>query len=285
MTNSNTSNIETRGFKGIWIPARVWLSTNLSILEKCLIAEISSLDSGEGCFKSNESFGEFLGVGERQVSRMISHLIDLGFVRIANFDGRKRWLKVCIDIYVEADTTPEAKVDINVMADTTKMSTLGSQKCLHSNKDEINNERKKENIKKKESLDLSFGEEASLKAEIKSEAKSELDEQAETIYKAYPRKKARPDAIKAIKKALKVVGYTTLYGKVQKYAEAVKESQIEPSYIPYPATWFNREEYNDDWNDLYQRKCRNNQKRIKASEQHYDRTPFLNPDDPDDIPF
>lgn len=285
MTNSNTSNIETRGFKGIWIPARVWLSTNLSILEKCLIAEISSLDSGEGCFKSNESFGEFLGVGERQVSRMISKLIDLGFVRIAKFDGRKRWLKVCINIYVEADTIPETKVDTNVMADTTKMSTLGSQKCLHSNKDEINNDRKKENIKKKESLDLPFREEASLKAEIKSEAKSELDEQAETIYEAYPRKKARPDAIRAIKKALKSVGYTDLLTKTQKYATAVKESQKELSYVPYPATWFNREEYNDGWSGLYQTSPRGRRPRADINEQHYDRTPYINPNDPDDIPF
>lgn len=132
---------------------------------------------------------------------------------------------------------------------------------------------KKENIKKKESLDLSFGEEA------------ELDEQAAEIYKFYPRKAARPDAIKAIKKALKVVGYTYLYTQTQKYATAVKESQKELSYVPYPATWFNREGYNDDWSDLYQSKCRNKPKRIKTTEQHYDRTPFLNPDDPDDIPF
>ena len=77
MEEANTESLDIRGFKGVWIPAKIWLSKKISILEKCLVAEISSLDRGEGCFKSNEKLGLLLGVGERQVSRMISHLIDL----------------------------------------------------------------------------------------------------------------------------------------------------------------------------------------------------------------
>jgi hypothetical protein len=145
---------------------------------------------------------------------------------------------------------------------------------------------KKENIKKKESLELPLGEmETNAKTQEKPQAKSELDEQAAKIYELYPRKAARPDAIKAIKKALKVEGYTDLYAKTQKYATAVKESQKELSYIPYPATWFNREEYNDDWSGIYQTSPRNRRLRVNINEQHYDRTPYINPDDPDDIPF
>lgn len=145
---------------------------------------------------------------------------------------------------------------------------------------------KKENIKKKESLELPLGGmETSPEAEEKSKTKSELDEQAAKIYELYPRKAARPDAIKAIKKALKVEGYTDLYAKTQKYATAVKESQKEMLYIPYPATWFNREEYNDDWSGLYQTSPRGRRPRAGINEQHYDRTPYINPDDPDDIPF
>lgn len=145
---------------------------------------------------------------------------------------------------------------------------------------------KKENIKKKESLELPLGEmETNAKTQEKPQAKSELDEQAAKIYELYPRKAARPDAIKAIKKALKVEGYTDLYAKTQKYATAVKESQKELSYIPYPATWFNREEYNDDWSGIYQTSPRSRRLRVNINEQHYDRTPYINPDDPDDIPF
>lgn len=145
---------------------------------------------------------------------------------------------------------------------------------------------KKENIKKKESLELPLGEmETNAKTQEKPQAKSELDEQAAKIYELYPRKAARPDAIKAIKKALKGVGYTELYAKTQKYATAVKESQKELSYIPYPATWFNREEYNDNFETLYRTSQRNRRPRADLNDQHYDRTPYINPDDPDDIPF
>lgn len=145
---------------------------------------------------------------------------------------------------------------------------------------------KKENIKKKESLELPLGEmETNAKTQEKPQAKSELDEQAAKIYELYPRKAARPDAIKAIKKALKGVGYTDLYAKTQKYATAVKESQKELSYIPYPATWFNREEYNDNFDTLYRTSQRNRKTKVNLNEQHYDRTPYVNPDDPDDIPF
>ena len=145
---------------------------------------------------------------------------------------------------------------------------------------------KKENIKKKESLELPLGEmETNAKTQEKPQAKSELDEQAAKIYELYPRKAARPDAIKAIKKALKSVGYTYLYTQTQKYATAVKESQKELSYIPYPATWFNREEYNDSFDTLYRASLQNKRTRADLNDQHYDRTPYINPDDPDDIPF
>lgn len=145
---------------------------------------------------------------------------------------------------------------------------------------------KKENIKKKESLELPLEDtEANNKAEEKPQAKSELDEQAATIYEAYPRKKARPDAIKAIKKALKSVGYTYLYTQTKKYATAVKESQKELSYVPYPAAWFNREEYNDSFDTLYRSSLQNKRTRTDLNDQHYDRTPYINPDDPNDVPF
>ena len=91
--------------------------------------------------------------------------------------------------------------------------------------------------------------------------------------------------IKAILKALKVVGYTYLYTQTQKYATAVKESQKELSYVPYPATWFNREEYNDSFDTLYRSSLQNKRTRADLNDQHYDRTPYINPDDPDDIPF
>ncbi len=49
-----------RGFKGVWIPAALWLDRNLSITEKVMLVEIDSLDAGpRGCYASNAHFAEF----------------------------------------------------------------------------------------------------------------------------------------------------------------------------------------------------------------------------------
>ena len=48
-----------RDFKGIWIPSTIWTSLDLSLLEKVIIVEISSLDNADGCFATNSYFGKF----------------------------------------------------------------------------------------------------------------------------------------------------------------------------------------------------------------------------------
>ena len=67
---------------------------------------------------------------------------------------------------------------------------------------------------------------------------------AEEIYLAYPRKKKRPDAIRAILKAMESHDPEMLLSKTKEYATAI--TWQEKRFIPYPATWFNGEEFNDD---------------------------------------
>lgn len=70
-----------RRFKGIWISSEIWLNSDLSILEKVILAEIDSLSSPEqGCFASNAYFAEFFGVSERRIRQVITKLVDDGFV-------------------------------------------------------------------------------------------------------------------------------------------------------------------------------------------------------------
>ena len=83
-----------RGFKGIWIPAYVWLDTNLTALDKMILAEVDSLDQGDkGCYASNKHIADFCGCSESKVSKSISTLIDYGLLYVDNFDGRQRVLK------------------------------------------------------------------------------------------------------------------------------------------------------------------------------------------------
>lgn len=67
---------------------------------------------------------------------------------------------------------------------------------------------------------------------------------AEDIYAAYPRKVARPVAIKAIKKAMRSTDPSFLLEQTQKYAKA--RIGEDPNFTPHPSTWFNQERYNDD---------------------------------------
>lgn len=71
------------------------------------------------------------------------------------------------------------------------------------------------------------------------------------IYDAYPKKAARPHALKAIKSALKKISSEVLLAKVQEFSKT-RNGDLE--FCEHPATWFNRERYNDDcstWNNSH----------------------------------
>ena len=107
---------ELRAFKGIWIPAEIWLDDKLTVMEKVLYAEIDSFCSrGRECFANNAHFAKMLQVSERQIQRLLVSLEEKGVIsrRIIYKEGTKevdkRYLKA---IPPEPfDTTPP---DINV---------------------------------------------------------------------------------------------------------------------------------------------------------------------------
>lgn len=68
-----------RKFKGIWIPAALWESKELTLQEKCLIAEI---DSFTVFFMSNKVLADFMGVSKRRVQQIIVGLSERGIVDV-----------------------------------------------------------------------------------------------------------------------------------------------------------------------------------------------------------
>jgi DNA-binding MarR family transcriptional regulator len=79
-----------RGFKGVWIPAEVWLDTSLSIMEKLFLVEIDSLDNEDGCYASNAHFAEFFGVTKGRCTQVIKSLEKKGLVNITvHRDGKQ----------------------------------------------------------------------------------------------------------------------------------------------------------------------------------------------------
>lgn len=69
-----------RNFKGIWIPAEIWLTKEMTTQEKLFYVEISSLDNEEGCFATNQYFADFFDISKTRVSLVIKSLKEKGFI-------------------------------------------------------------------------------------------------------------------------------------------------------------------------------------------------------------
>ena len=84
----------SRDFKGIWIPREIWLSPELSLMEKVLFVEIHSLDNERGCFASNQYFADFFGVSDRQIRTHIGSLKTKGFISVSIQNRNERVIHV-----------------------------------------------------------------------------------------------------------------------------------------------------------------------------------------------
>jgi len=79
-----------REFKGVWIPAEVWLDKRLTLVEKALLAEIDSFTgNGKSFHKSNDTIQAEYGISRNTIGRSLQKLQKLGFVDVT-FNGRVR---------------------------------------------------------------------------------------------------------------------------------------------------------------------------------------------------
>lgn len=76
---------------GLWIPVEVEVLP-LNSTEKYVLSEVVALDRVGECFASNAHFAELLGVRSDSISRIISKLKKLGYLKQGRFDGRRRTL-------------------------------------------------------------------------------------------------------------------------------------------------------------------------------------------------
>ena len=116
--------------KGIWIPLEIWQDRSLSWNEKILLMEIDSFTArGRECYISNEYIADLLGVTERCASKYMSHLIEVGFIKMVRFDGRRR--------FVEST--------ISFQADLNDCSRQGGTSVPHTYKEITDNIRERDN--------------------------------------------------------------------------------------------------------------------------------------------
>ena len=118
-----------REFKGVFIPKAIWLSTEMSLVEKAFLVEIDSLSIKEkGCFASNDHFRNLFGLSLRQVSRIIAQLSQKELIKIEKTSEKtnRKCKRILIPVWTKMSTHT---IDKNVCPDRTKMATHHRQKC------------------------------------------------------------------------------------------------------------------------------------------------------------
>ena len=79
-------------------------------------------------------------------------------------------------------------------------------------------------------------------------SKSQLEEEFETIWKEYPRKQGKQNALKAyIKVRKKGTTYDEVLIGLENYVKYITIEKIQPQYIKQGSTWFNQACWNDDY--------------------------------------
>lgn len=70
-----------RDFKGVWIPADLWLDESLTKMEMLFLVEIDSLSTLEkGCIASNKHFAEFFRLSVGRCSQIVASLQEKGYI-------------------------------------------------------------------------------------------------------------------------------------------------------------------------------------------------------------
>ena len=79
---------------------------------------------------------------------------------------------------------------------------------------------------------------------LKSEKSQQISAEFEVFWKVYPRKVGKGDARKKYILARKKIELDALISAVERYAETAKD--VDPQYIPHPATWLSKERFFDE---------------------------------------
>jgi len=88
----------TRNFKGVWIPASLYLRDDMTWTEKLIVLEVYSFESNAlPCFVSNDHLAQFCQVSLSTVEKGIARLVSEGFLlrqRRKHLDKWTRFLRV-----------------------------------------------------------------------------------------------------------------------------------------------------------------------------------------------
>lgn len=225
--------MDNRDFKGVWIPKEVWLDERLSALDKIILTEIDSLDGERGCYASNKRLADFCQCSESKISKSVSLLIELNYIYVESFDGRKRILR--------------SRLSKN-NNQTSKNYDAGEQKKRHINTNintTINTNKINNNDQPAKPSD------------------QELLNEFEDLWHTYPRKQGKAKALEAYKRARKAgVDKTTVLDGITRYNAQIKANKTKAKYIMQGSTWFNGKRWEDEYTDQLKTQPKTKQEQI-----------------------
>lgn len=194
------------------LPACVRYDDRLKPAEKLLFAELTSLSQAEGySWASNGYFSRLYKVSKETVSRWLSHLQECGYIKVSVDQQAGNGRRIIVfDPVLDQGVLAKRSIGIDE-----KIKTPIDKKINHNNTS-INN--KKEYI---------YG--------------------FDDFWKAYPKKIAKQDALKAYQK---LKADSALLDKLLNALERQKQSPAWKKdggqYIPHPATWLNGHRWEDE---------------------------------------
>ena len=155
-----------------------------------------------------------------------------GTLRISNYDelvgSETKW----------ADYKRKQKKLEKVQSNSKLLPNKVQQEKDIDNRDKIIENREEE---KEEELEIEVINDKSLKPK-------QLESEFETIWKLYPRKNSKKDALRHYMVARKNgTEYQDVLDGLYRYLDYIKSQKIEPRYIKHGSTWFNQESWNNQY--------------------------------------
>lgn len=87
--------MQLREFTGVFIPAHIWESNELTPAEKMMLGEIDALSKSKGyCYASRSHFAKWLQCGETNISNYFTKLQKLGFISIDRLPGQPVQIRI-----------------------------------------------------------------------------------------------------------------------------------------------------------------------------------------------
>lgn len=203
--------------KGLWIPQSILERTDLSAVDKCIFCDIVGLAvRSEGCTAKNAYFASLIGISIPTASRSIKKLFETGLIEIVE-DRTGFGVKRTISIPSHYDTVVHIK-----MIRPSYQNEQTTNQNDSSYKGKINKDINKKINKPLESKDFDL------------------------FYSNYPKKRKRPDALKAYQSAEDLPDVQFLIDRVNAWKLTEDWTKDNGKFIPYPATWLRGQGWLDD---------------------------------------